>query len=146
MSLVLHKLKPAVGSKKTKKRIGRGLGSTGSYSGRGVKGQRARSGGRSGLQLKGLRSLMLKIPKQGGFKSLKGKPSVVNVGTLDKNFSDGAIITPKILQKKNLVTEILHGVKILGDGEIKHGLVIKGCSASVVAAEKIKKAGGEIGK
>jgi len=144
MSLALHNIKPAAGSKKTKKRVGRGLGSTGSYSGRGVKGQRARSGGRDGLQKLGLRSLMLKLPKNRGFKSLKGKPAVVNVGILAKHFADGATVTPKLIIAKQLVRSIEHGVKVLGEGEIKHRLVIKSCTVSESAKEKITKAGGEI--
>lgn len=144
MSLALHNLKPAAGSKKTKKRVGRGLGSTGSYSGRGVKGQRARSGGRSGLQLKGLRSLMLKLPKQRGFQSLEKKPAVINLGVLAKNFADGSTVTPKLIAAKKLVKSIESGIKILGDGELKHRLVIKGCLVSKPAEEKIKQAGGEI--
>lgn len=144
MSLVLHNLKPSVGAKKTKKRVGRGLGSTGSYSGRGVKGQRARSGGRSGLQLKGLRSLMLKLPKRRGFHSLKNKPVVINLEVLVKHFVDGATVTPKLIVEKKLVRSAEHGVKILGQGEIKHRLVIKGCFISKSAEEKIVKAGGEI--
>ncbi|MFH1253329.1 MAG: 50S ribosomal protein L15 [Candidatus Uhrbacteria bacterium] len=144
MTLALHNLKPSVGSKKTKKRVGRGLGSTGSYSGRGVKGQRARSGGRSGLQLKGLRSLMLKLPKKRGFQSLEEKPAVVNLAVLVKHFADGATVTPKLIATKKLVNSIGSGIKILGDGEIKHRLIIKGCLVSKSAEEKIKKAGGEI--
>lgn len=144
MSLALHNLKPSVGAKKTKKRVGRGLGSTGSYSGRGVKGQRARSGGRDGLQKLGLRSLMLKLPKNRGFHSLKDKPTVVNLDVLAKNFADGATVTPKLIAEKKLVRSAEHGVKILGQGDIKHRLVIKGCPVSKTAEEKILKAGGEI--
>jgi len=144
MSLALHNIKPAAGSKKTKKRVGRGLGSTGSYSGRGVKGQRARSGGRDGLQKLGLRSLMLKLPKSRGFKSLAKKPAVVNVGVLSKNFADGATVTPKLILEKELVRSITNGVKVLAEGEIKHRLVIKSCTVSESAKEKITKAGGEV--
>ncbi len=144
MTITLHSIKPSTGAKKEKKRIGRGLGSTGSYSGRGVKGQRARSGGRSGLQLKGLRSLMLKLPKRRGFQSLEGKPAVVNLGILAKHFVDSAVVTPQQLVKKNLIRSFEHGVKILGQGELKHRLVIKDCFISKPAEEKIIKAGGEI--
>lgn len=144
MTIALHSIKSSAGAKKEKKRIGRGLGSTGSYSGRGVKGQRARSGGRSGLQKKGLRSLMLKLPKRRGFQSLEGKAAVVNLGVLAKHFADGATVTPQQLVKKNLIRSSEHGVKILGQGELKHRLVIKDCLVSKPAEEKIVKAGGEI--
>lgn len=144
MALTLNNLKPSIGSKKTKKRVGRGLGSTGSYSGKGVKGQRARSGGRSGLKLKGLRSLMLKLPKLRGFQGLKRGAAVVNLGLLAKNFSDGSTVNPKAIVEKKLVKTGTLGIKILGSGEIKHRLIIKGCLVSKSAEEKIKKAGGEI--
>jgi large subunit ribosomal protein L15 len=144
MSLALNNLQPAAGSKKSKKRVGRGLGSTGSYSGRGVKGQRARSGGRSGLQLKGIRSLMLKLPKLRGFQGLESKPVVINLNVLNKNFSDGATVDVKSLIAKKLVSTKSVKIKVLGIGEIKNRLVIKNCGVSQSAAEKIKKAGGEI--
>ncbi|KKR84724.1 MAG: 50S ribosomal protein L15 [Candidatus Uhrbacteria bacterium GW2011_GWF2_41_16] len=144
MTLALHTIKPAPGSKRQSKRVGRGLGSRGSYSGRGVKGQRARSGGRSGLQLKGLRSLMLKLPKQRGFRSLNEKPSVINVQILDQNFTDGEIVQPKSLLSKGLVDRIDAGVKILGAGELKHKIIVKGCTISASAKEKIEKVGGSV--
>lgn len=144
MSLELHNLKPSTGATKRRKRVGRGLASTGSYSGRGVKGQRARSGGRSGLQLKGIRALMLKLPKSRGFNSLQNKPAVVNVGVLNKNFVDGSTVTAKLLVEKNLIRTAVNGVKVLGEGQIDHALIIKGCTVSATAEEKVKKAGGEI--
>ncbi len=142
--LTLQSLRPKKGSRKTKKRVGRGLGSTGSYSGRGVKGQRARSGGRSGLKLRGLRGIMLSTPKNRGFQSIKAKPSVVNVLELAKHFANGTKVTKKLLQQKGLVTEIDSGVKILGSGEIGVALTIEGCEVSQVAKQKIEKAGGKI--
>jgi len=142
--LTLQSLKPKKGSRKTKKRVGRGLGSTGSYSGRGVKGQRARSGGRSGLKLRGLRGIMLSTPKHRGFQSIATKPSVVNVLELAKHFVNGAKVTKKLLQQKGLVTEIDSGVKILGSGEIGIALTIEGCEISQVAKQKIEKAGGVV--
>ena len=63
MSLALHTIKPFSGSKKKVKRVGRGLGSRGTYSGRGQKGQKARSGGKKGLKLMGIRRLLLSTPK-----------------------------------------------------------------------------------
>lgn len=144
MALALHNIKPARRSKKARRRIGRGLASKGSYSGRGVKGQRARSGGRAGLQLKGLRSLMLKLPKQRGFHSLKDKPEIVNLGQLMNLFTEGSTVTPQELLKKGLIRRTTAGVKILGNGEINRRLIIKECSLSRSAEEKIKKAGGEV--
>lgn len=144
MSLSLHTIKPKSGSRKSRKRIGRGLGSTGRYSGRGVKGQRSRSGGKSGLQLKGLRKIMLSIPKKRGFKSQKPKPETVNVGVLNKLFKEGSKITPKILFDKKLISGINSGVKILGHGTIGIKVIIEGCQFSKSARVMIEKAGGTI--
>jgi large subunit ribosomal protein L15 len=144
MTLSLHTLKPAPGSKKSAKRVGRGLGSKGTYSGRGVKGQRARSGGRAGLQLKGIRALMLKIPKQRGFGSQHPKPAVVNLEALAKHFKDGAIVTPQALEKKGLIAPYAKAVKILGKGDLTVKLTVKKCAASASAKEKIEKAGGSV--
>ena len=144
MSLSLHNLKPQKDSRKGKKRVGRGLGSKGSYSGRGVKGQRARSGGRSGLKLKGLRPLMLATPKNRGFQSLKAHPAVLNIGDLAKAFANGAKVNPKAILKKQLVSDITAGIKILGKGDIGIALSIEGCLVSAPAKAKIEKAGGAI--
>jgi len=118
MTLSLHTIKPAKGAKKKKKRVGRG-GKRGTYSGRGIKGQRARSGGKRGLKRLGMRPLMEQTPKLRGFKSLKKKPEILNLKDLQNKFKDGDKITPQVLLKKGLVDKIKNGVKILGDGEIK---------------------------
>ena len=143
MSLSLHSLQPKKG-KKTRKRVGRGLASKGTYSGRGLKGQRSRSGGKSGLRLRGIRAIMLNIPKSRGFKSMRPKAEVVNLDKLSKAFSDGAKVTPKAIMGKQLVSDNAKIVKILGDGEISIKLHIKDCKVSKTAREKIEKAGGSI--
>lgn len=145
MALTLHNLKPKKGSRKRKKRVGRGDASgSGTYSGRGRKGQRARSGGKSGLQLKGIRKIMLAQPKKRGFKSNRPSPAVVNLRDLNKHFADGAKVTPKALQKKGLVEDISAGVKILGKGDIGLKLTVEGCQLSASAKEKIESAGGTV--
>ncbi len=144
MTLSLHTIKPKDGSRKTKKRVGRGLASKGRYSGRGSKGQRSRSGGKSGLKLKGIRTIMLSIPKKRGFNSNKPKAQVVNVGSLAKNFKDGSKVTPKQLLSKGLISETKTKVKILGTGSIDIKLSVTGCLVSESAKTKIEKAGGEI--
>jgi len=144
MTLTLHTLKPKKGSKKLHKRIGRGLGSTGSYSGRGVKGQRSRSGGRNGLRKKGLRSILLSIPKKRGFKSLKLKPSVINLEVLNRLFVDGTRITPEILLAKGCITEKKYGVKILGQGLVQKKFIIEHCLISDSAKKKIEAVGGSV--
>lgn len=143
MAITLNTIKSPKGARKSAKRIGRGLSKGGSYSGKGVKGQRARSGGRGGLQLKGIRHIMLSIKKNRGFKSLNQKAEVVNVGLLASSFPDGAKVTPDALLAKGLIPK-LGNVKVLGDGSIAIKLIVEGCSVSAAAKEKIEKAGGSI--
>ena len=144
MPLTLHNLKPKKGSRKTKKRVGRGLGSTGRYSGRGIKGQRSRSGGKSGLQLRGLRGIMLSTPKKKGFNSNRPKPVVLNLSDLNKVFKYGSKVTPKILQTRKLIDKISNGVKILGNGSIAIKITLSGCTVSMAAKQKIETAGGTV--
>lgn len=142
MSLYLHTIKPAVKSKK-KKRVGRG-GKRGTYSGRGMKGQKARSGGKSGIKRKGMRQLMETTHKLRGFKSRKPEPEIVKLKDLSKNFKDGDKVDPGILLKKKLIDTIKNGVKILSNGEIKIKLEISGCATSKQAKEAIEKVGGKV--
>ena len=144
MSLTLHSLHSKKGARKNRKRVGRGLGSTGTYSGRGVKGQSARSGGRNKLTLKGVRPMMLSAPKSRGFVSSKPIPSTVNVSALNGAFQDGAVVTPDAILKAGLVSTIRHGVKVLGDGAIGIKLSVKQCAVSEGAKAKIEKAGGNV--
>lgn len=144
MALSLHNIKPNKGARKKSFAVGRGLSSKGTYSGRGAKGQRARSGGRAGLQLKGFRKLMLSMPKARGFTSSQPKMAVVNVSDLSKAFENGATVTPKALLEKGLVPDIAHGVKILANGEISLKVTIERCTVSASAKAKIEAAGGTV--
>lgn len=128
MSLSLHNLRSGT-KHKFRKRVGRG-GKRGTYSGRGLKGQRARSGGKSGLKRLGLKPLMTQTHKLRGFKSNRPKPEVVNLHTLDKYFKDGELVTPQKLLKLGIIKTTKNGVKILGQGELKKELTIKGCLMS----------------
>lgn len=144
MTLTLANLKPAVGATKKKKRVGRGNSSGhGTYSTRGLKGQRARAGV-SGLKLKGFKARLQKIPKLRGFKSAYPKMAVVNILRLDEVFSDGEVVTPKKLEEIGLIEETKYGVKILGQGELKKKLMVKGCCFSRSAKEAVEKAGGKV--
>ena|SRR3989338_131474 len=143
MALGAHSIQPAKGSKREKKRVGRGLGSTGSYSGKGVKGQKARSGV-SGLKRLGNKRLILSTPKLRGFKSLQPKAGTVNVGLLAKYFEAGSVVSGAVLKEKGLVRSSAATIKVLGSGEIKHALTIEGCQISASAKEKITAAGGTI--
>lgn len=141
MSLSLHTIQPAKGSKKVKKTVGRG-GKRGTYSGKGLKGQKARSGV-SGLKRLGMRQLIERTHKLRGFKSRNVKPEILNLNDLSV-FKDGDKIDPQILLNKGIVDKIKDGVKILGDGEVKVKLEVANCEVSKSAKEKIEKAGGKV--
>lgn len=143
MAISLHNLGPKDGSKKTKKRVGRGLGSKGRTAGRGQKGQKSRAGS-SGFQRLGLRKWMLAQPKLRGFKSPRPTKTAINLAKLAEVYGENEVVSPKTLVKKGLMKAAQNGVKILGDGEIKTALKIKNCSVSKSAAEKIMQAGGTI--
>jgi len=138
----INDLKPS-SNKSKRKRLGRG-GKLGTYCGRGVKGQKARSGSGKGPSFQGTESSFLKLPKKKGFKSIYDKLEVVNLAELNKKFKDGETVSPKILLEKKIIGKIKRGVKILGMGEISKKLAVENCSVSKTAREKIEKAGGEI--
>ncbi len=142
--LGLHNLKVAVGSKKNKIRRGRGNASgRGNYSGRGGKGQRARSGGKAGLVLFGVKTYLQKIPKNRGFKSLANKPAEVNLSRINEVFDNGQTIDPISLFKKGLIKTSQYGVKILARGGISKSLNITAHAFSQTAKDAIVKAGGQ---
>jgi len=140
----LHQLKP-IHKKKKRKRIGRG-GKRGTYSGRGIKGQKARAGAKF---QPAIRELIKKYPKLRGyrFNSRNQELAVINVEILEKKFEEKEKVNPKILLNKGLVRRIkgkIPKVKILAKGEIKKSLIIENCQISKQASDKIKKAGGQI--
>lgn len=140
----LDELKPAEGSKFSKKRVGRGIGSgTGKTSGKGHKGQNARSGGgvRPGFE-GGQMPLYRRLPKR-GFTNIFAKQYVsVNVEELNK-FEDGAEVTAEAMIEQGIIKKALDGVKILGRGELTKKLNVKVAKYSESAKEKIEKAGGK---
>lgn len=140
----LEELKPAEGSTHRKKIVGRGIGSgVGKTSGRGHKGQKARSGGgvRPGFE-GGQMPLYRRLPKR-GFTNIFAKKYVsVNVEVLDK-FNDGDEVTAESLLEKGIISKTLDGVKILGRGEVTKKLTVKVAKVSESAKEKIEKAGGK---
>ena len=140
----LHQISP-IKKQKEKKRVGRG-GKRGTYSGRGIKGQKSRAGARI---RPAWRDLIKRLPKQRGvkFKSIFKKPLIINLGDLEKNFQDREIVSPNTLLEKGLIAKIkgrIPEVKILGEGEITKILTIKNCQISKQAREKIEKTGGTI--
>lgn len=145
MALSIHTLKPAAGSRHSKKKVGRGNASGhGTYSGHGGKGQTARSGGRRGLKLKAFKRQMQATPKLGGFKSLNVKPTEIYLHDLEKNFVDGDKVTLESLRAKKLLKSKARVAKILNTGALTKKLIIEGVKCTATAAEAIKKAGGTV--
>lgn len=138
----IHQLK--IGKSKSRKRIGRG-GNRGTYSGKGIKGQKSRSGAPINPIFEGGRSTLIEhLPKMRGFKSMRPKNQVVNLSKLEKYFNDGDKVSPLTLHKKNLIGKMKAGIKILGEGELKKKLTIEKCLVSESAKQKIEKAGGSV--
>lgn len=145
MMLTPATIQPAKGSKRTSKRLGRGLGSQkGKTAGRGGKGQTARSGGGKRTQIRAFKHQLLKTPKLRGFKSQYAKDEVVTLSTLNKLFNANEIVTPGLLKQKGAIGDAFKNVKILATGTLEKKLTIKGCVASKKAMEMIEKAGGKI--
>lgn len=140
----LHELKPAEGTNKAKKRLGRGTASgQGKSGGKGQKGQKSRSGGgvRPGFE-GGQMPLYRRLPKVGFTNIFRKEYAVVNISELDR-FEDGAVVTPQALKEAGLVKAMMSGVKILGNGEITKKLTVQAHKFSQSAADKIAAAGGK---
>ncbi len=142
----LNELSPAPGAKKERNRVGRGMGSgNGKTSGRGHKGQNARSGGgvRPGFE-GGQVPLYRRLPKVGFNNSRFAKQYVVvNVSELER-FEDGTEVTRELLKESGVISKYKDGIKILGRGELTKKLTVKVDKLSASAAEKIEKAGGKV--
>jgi len=140
----LHELKPSPGSSKNRKRLGRGTATgQGKTAGRGMNGQKSRSGGgvRPGFE-GGQMPLYRRLPKR-GFTNIFGTEfAEINVEVLNK-FEDGAEVTPEVLKSEGIVKKQLDGVKILGNGELAKKLTVKAHKFSKSAVEKIEAAGGK---
>jgi large subunit ribosomal protein L15 len=139
-------LKGPKGATRNRKRIGRGPGSgTGEQSGKGVKGQKARTGhhgARLGFE-GGQMPMQRRFPKKGFKNPFRTEVFAVNVGALDKRFPAGPIDLA-VLQGAGMVPRSHKQVKILGEGEVTKKFVVKAAKFSVSAKEKIEKAGGSV--
>ncbi len=133
------------GARKDRKRVGRGNGSKGNYSGRGCKGQKARSGHRMKPGFEGGQLPIIKrLPMQRGFTNIfKTNYEVVNVGQLAV-FEAGTEIDAIKLVDAGLIKNGMNPIKVLGDGELKVSLTVKADKFSAMAKDKIEKAGGKI--
>jgi len=140
----LSELKPPVGSRKKRKRVGRGVGSGhGKTACKGHKGQNARAGSGTRIGFEGGQMpLQRRIPKRGFKNSFRKEWSVINLGDLSA-FPEGAVVDVESLKSSGLVKKVAFGVKILGDGEISRPLTVRAHAFSLSAKKKIEAAGGK---
>ena len=140
----LNELSPAAGSTHVAKRKGRGNGSgNGKTAGRGQKGQKSRSGGgvRVGFE-GGQMPLYRRIPKQGFYNKYRTEYATVNVGRLEI-FENGTVVTAEMLKEAGLISKVMDGVKILGNGELTKKLTVEVAKFTDSAKEKIESLGGK---
>lgn len=140
----LSNLKPKKGSKKPRKRVGRGPGSgLGKTAGRGEKGQKSRSGYSRKIGFEGGQMpLHRRLPKRGFTNIFKKEYHIINVSDLDERFDSGATVDEEALREAGLIKGSGTMVKVLGNGEISKKLTVKAEKFSATAREKIEKAGG----
>jgi large subunit ribosomal protein L15 len=139
----LHELKPAEGSRKDRKRLGRGIGSgQGKTAGKGHKGQNARSGGGVRLGFEGGQTpLYRRLPKRGFTNFSRKEYAVVNLDALNR-FAEGTEVTPELLIETGVVSNEKAGIKILAKGNVEKKLTVKAHKFSSAAKEAIEAAGG----
>jgi len=144
--LRLHNLQPRPGSRHRVKRLGSGESSGhGKTSGKGHKGQKARSGGSIRLGFEGGQMpLIRRLPKRGfNNAAFHRSYAIVNISDLNA-FKAGTVVNEQLMRESNLVRGNVVGIKVLGDGELKHGITVEADKVSAGAREKIEKAGGTI--
>lgn len=140
----LHELRAAEGSTKNRKRRGRGHATgQGTTGGRGMNGQKSRSGGGVRLGFEGGQMpLYRRIPKR-GFTNVFGKEyTEINVEALNR-FEAGTVVTEQLLKEEGLVKQVKDGVKVLGNGNLEKGITVQAAKFTKSAAEKIEAAGGK---
>ncbi len=141
----LDKLKPAPGSRRSPKRVGRGPGSgNGRSAGRGDNGQKSRSGysRKAGFE-GGQMPLYRRVPKRGFHNKFAKEIVSVNLGRLD-SFEAGTIVTPELLRERRMIRRVRDGLKVLAGGELSKALTVRAHSFSAQAKEKIVAAGGTV--
>ncbi len=141
-----HDLRPPKGARHKRKRVGRGDGSGhGTYSGRGSKGQKSRSGGGPRLGFEGGQTPLIKrLPRRRGFTNIfRVEYAPVNVKQLER-FAEGTEVTPELLHEVGIIKTLRQPVKVLGDGEITKALIVRAHRFSAVAKGKIEAAGGSV--
>lgn len=141
----LHTLKPEPGSKKRRKRVGRGIGSGhGKTATRGMKGQKARNTIPARFE-GGQTPLHRRLPVRVGFRNInRVEYAVINVGTLAERFQANETVTPELLKERRILRKLKDGVKVLGVGEITIPLTVHAHAISESARAKIEAAGGTV--
>lgn len=141
----LHELQYEEGSRKSRKRVGRGPGSgSGKTSGRGMDGQNSRSGGGVRLGFEGGQTPLFQTLPKRGFSNINRKDyAIVNVEELNV-FENGTTVTPELLLEKRIIRKVLSGVKILGNGELTKKLTVSANKFSQTAKATIEAAGGTV--
>ena len=140
----LHELKAVPGATKAPKRKGRGTATgQGKTAGRGMNGQKSRSGGgvRPGFE-GGQMPLYRRIPKRGFTNIWRTEYTVLNVEDLNR-FEDGTVVTPELIKEKGMAKQVKDGIKILGNGNLEKNLTVQAHKFSKTAVEKIESAGGK---
>ncbi len=140
----LHNLRPAKGSVRDRKRVGRGPGSgRGKTAGRGEKGQMSRSGSSRKLGFEGGQMpLHRRVPKRGFHNLFRKEFACINVGRLEV-FEAGTIVTPEVLQQRGTIKALGAGLKVLGHGELTKALTVRAHKFSARALDAIQKVGGQ---
>ena len=141
----IQNLGPAFGSKTTRRRIGRGIGSgLGKTAGKGHKGQKARSGGKIRRGFEGGQTpLYRRIPKRGFNNHFAVEYAIVNVADLER-FENGTTVNLELLVKEGMIKDTLAGLKVLGNGNLTKKLTVEAKKFSGVAKDKIEACGGKI--
>ena len=141
-----HELRSPKGARRTRKRLGRGNGSKGNYSGKGMKGQQSRSGvnmrpGFEGGQI----PMVLKLPTRRGFTNIfRTDYAVVNLSTLEERFESGADVTPEAMVHAGILRNLKMPIKILAHGEITKSLTVSAHRFSAQAKVQLQSAGGTV--
>ncbi len=144
--MLAHELRPPKGSKRARRRVGRGNASgRGTYSGRGVKGQKSRAGHKPLLGFEGGQTKLIKrLPRRRGFTNIFRKEySAVNLRDLER-FEPGTEVTPELLKESRVLRTLRRPVKVLATGELTKALTVKAHKFSMTAKAKIEAAGGTV--
>jgi len=143
--MLAHQLKPPKGAKHARKRVGCGNASGhGTYSGRGLKGQKARPGRKPKLGFEGGQTKLIKrLPRRRGFTNpFRVEYTSVNLRDLQQ-FEAGSEVTPQLLKEKGIIRSLRKPVKVLADGELSKALTVRAHKFSLSARDKIQAVGGE---